>query len=115
MNNLKMSLLATALVWGSLIEPTSAAPITVGPPWLELTLANQNDIGFPTDERISFGHTQVVPNGSGGTVASAQTTNLATGATVTKTLPFAGNTSVPNVFSNTINAASARCRAAQRR
>jgi PEP-CTERM motif len=104
MSNLKaLSLLAVALGSGNLIGPAVAAPITVGPPWLELTLANENDIGFATDERISYGDTQVVPNGSGGTTGSAQTTNLATGVIRTFPLPWTGSTSVNNSFGDTIS------------
>jgi len=94
---------ASIIALVSLIGPAVAAPITVGPPWLELTLANENDIGFATDERISYGDTQVSPNGSGGTTGSAQTTNLVTGAIRTFPLPWTGSTSVNNSFGDTIS------------
>ena len=108
MSNLNPLLLATALGSGALVSQASAAPFTsVGPPWLELTIANANDIGVPADERISYGDTQVVPNGnpgpSGGTTGSAQTTNLVTGAIRTFPLPWTGSTSVPNSFGDTIS------------
>jgi PEP-CTERM motif len=103
--NIRTFTVAAALGSGSVIGPAFAAPITVGPPWLELTLANENDIGFATDERISYGDTQVVPNGSrqGGTTGSAQTTDLVTGAVRTFPLPWAGTTSVNNSFGDTIS------------
>jgi hypothetical protein len=94
---------ASMIALGSLIGPAVAAPIAVGPPWLELTIANSNDISFATDERISYGDTQVSPNGSGGTTGSAQTTNLVTGAIRTFPLPWTGSTSINNSFGDTIS------------
>ena len=53
-------------------------------------------------ERIAYGDDDVVPNGSGGTTATAQITDLSTGATVPEPLAFNGSTALPNHFGATI-------------
>jgi hypothetical protein len=98
MSNFTTLLLATALASGSLISPASATPITLGAPFLILDDSASNDIGRGTGEFIEVGDNTVLPNGSGGTTGSAQTTNLSTGATFTVPLPFVGSTAIPNQF-----------------
>jgi hypothetical protein len=96
--NVGTLLLATVLGSGSLISQASAAPITLGTPFLILSDRGPNDIGISPGVFISVGDVTVIPNGSGGTTGSAQTTNLSTGATFTESLPFIGSTAAPDQF-----------------
>ena len=84
MNIAKILVVATVLGSGILISPASAAPITLGTPFLILNAIAANDIGRTPGVFISVGDNTVIPNGSGGTTGSAQTTNLSTGATFTR-------------------------------
>ena len=102
MKRTNILLLATTLGSMGPAGMASATPLTVGAPYLLLRDVAENDIGIATGERIEFGDTSVVPNGNNGTTASAQTTNLSTGAPITEALPFVGSTAVPNQFDRSI-------------
>jgi len=102
MKRTNILLLATTLGSMGPAGMASATPLTVGAPYLVLRDVAENDIGITTGERIEFGDTSVVPNGNNGTTASAQTTNLSTGAPVTEALPFVGSTAIPNQFDRSI-------------
>jgi hypothetical protein len=82
--------------------PAAAAPITVGTPFLFLNNKAANDIGVGTGSLIAIGDGTVIPNGSAGTVGTAQTKNLLTGATVTVSVPFQGLTVAPNQFGTNV-------------
>lgn len=81
-----------------------AAPITVSDPngYLIVDQRGNNTIGRATGRRLNYGDTSVVPNGAGGTTASASTVDLATGQTQSFRLPFVGSPALPNQFSNTV-------------
>ena len=79
MKSVKILVIATVLGSPSMISPASAAPITLGPPFLILSAIAANDIGRTPGVLIEVGANTVIPNGSGGTTGSAETTNLSSG------------------------------------
>lgn len=93
-----------AISCGSPLRAASIGEISVGDPngYLLLNERGNNDIGSSVGQFITFGETSVTPNGDGGTTGSGSTTNLVTGLTVTKQLPFVGSTVLPNQFSGSV-------------
>ncbi|MGE0257280.1 MAG: PEP-CTERM sorting domain-containing protein [Alphaproteobacteria bacterium] len=83
-------------------ESALSAPITLGAPFLVVEDGGVNDLGRFVGKTIDFGDNIVIPNGDFGTTATAQTTNLLTGTTVSTTLPFVGSTALPNQFGRSI-------------
>ena len=81
------------------VSPAAAAPISVlNGQYFLLDDRGANDLGFIPGVQFGIGANQVMPNGFGGTTATATTTDLVTGATVSVTVPFAGGAAAPNQF-----------------
>src|SRR5204862_4354918 len=76
----------------------AATPISVGDPYLQLYNVAVNSDGFASGQLIRFGAGSVVPNGANGTTGFATTTNLSTGAVVTRTINFTPSPVSPNFF-----------------
>ncbi len=102
MKSMNILVAASALGSGSLISPACAAPITLGAPYLYLSARAANDIGETPGTFIYVGDITVIPNGTSGTTGSAQTANLSSGATFTRSLPFQGSPAAPNQFGTAI-------------
>jgi hypothetical protein len=83
-------------------QPASAAPMTLGAPFLILDQRAANDVGMATGARISFGDNTVIPNGSLGTTATATTIPILGGSPQTFTVPFVGSPAIPNQFFRSI-------------
>lgn len=87
-----------------MIYPANAIPISVGGPYLFVDDVGANDLNFATGKLIGIGALPVVPNGSAGTTATAQTTDRSTGLPTSPiVLPFAGSTASPDEFRKNIS------------
>src|SRR5262249_2226496 len=75
-----------------------AAPLTVSDVYLQYINTSPSIIFGSGGEAIRFGSDSVTPNGAMGTTGFATTINLATGATVTRTVPFDPEPADPNFF-----------------
>jgi hypothetical protein len=94
---------AALLSWLSVCaSPAVAVPITVNELSERLNNVSSNDLGFSTGLQIILSADSVTPNGSAGTTATAQTTNLSTGLSTQIVIPFAPSTVVPNQFTKSI-------------
>ncbi len=101
MSKFKLLVLTALLGAGNVISLASASPITlVDGPYLFLGDKGENDINQGIGEFIAIGDDAVLP--TAGTTVSAQTTNLATGASVTVPIPFVGSTVLPDQFGTDI-------------
>ena len=95
-------LLVTGAV-GVIADSSSAraVPLTVSANngvFLQYIDSSPSIINGPGGQRIRYGAGSVVPNGNMGTTGSAITTNLATGNTVTRNIPFNPGPVDPNNF-----------------
>src|SRR5262245_34324295 len=75
--------------------------VTVTTPFMNLENRGINSVGFSVGQFMRIGANNVVPNGQGpnGTTGIGTTTHRTTGATVTRTIPFAPSPVIPNFFS----------------
>jgi hypothetical protein len=85
-----------------LVGPTNAAPISAAAPFLWLNNKGPNTIAVGSGLLIAVGDGSVIPNGSAGTTAIAQTVNLTTGTTLSIAVPFQGLTVAPNQFGTNV-------------
>lgn len=76
----------------------SAVPISIYDPYHWLENRSFNTLGRPTGLRQNFGVDTVLPNGLGGTTATA------TQGSIEFTLPYTGTSAIPNEFNRTIAA-----------
>ena len=83
-------------------DAARAAAISVGDPngYLIIDQRSANTLGRATGERIVYGDTDVIPNGSAGTTGTASTANTFTGIVSQFSLPFNGSPAIPNQFSS---------------
>lgn len=75
--------------------PAKATPLTVSDPYLQFSNVSSSVLFGPGGEQIRYGASSVTPNGDAATngvgvatTGTATTTNLATGATIPRTIPF---------------------------
>jgi hypothetical protein len=76
--------------------------LTANSIFLQYYNVGPNNLDFSSGERIRYGATSVVPNGSGGTTGTATTTNVATGKTITRNIHFETSPATPNFFTGGI-------------
>lgn len=89
------------LLLGSLFATeASAIPVAVDAPYLIRADRLDNDYGFSSGDFITFGNNIVSP--TSGTTGFGTTTNLTTGATVSRTTSFIGSTAIPLQFGRRI-------------
>lgn len=75
-----------------------AAPITITQPFMNLENRGINSDGFTPGEFLRIGATSVTPNGTAGTTGSGTTTNLSTGALVSRSIAFTPGPEIPNFY-----------------
>ena len=90
--------LATLLL--VLLAPTAAlaAPVTITTPFMNLEHRAVNSLGFGAGTFLRIGANSVTPNGNFGTTGLGTTTNLLTGAAVSRSIAFNPGPSIPNFF-----------------
>ena len=76
----------------------AAAPVTISTPFMNLEHRAVNSLGFGAGNFLRIGANSVTPNGLAGTTGVGTTTNLVTGATVTRTINFDPGPTIPNFF-----------------
>ena len=87
-----------ALLSGLAPAAALAAPVTITTPFMNLEHRAVNSLGFGAGNFLRIGANSVTPNGLAGTTGVGTTTNLVTGATVTRTINFDPGPSIPNFF-----------------
>ena len=97
-----LSMLTVVVFQPVVSPPVAAAPITVRGVFNWVDTRSVNTLGAETGTHITFGADVVIPNGSAGTTASAETTNLTTGLPVTSPVAFVGTTAIPNQFGGSV-------------
>ena len=89
-----------AVLFAALCTPGAwAAPVTISTPFMNLEHRAVNSLGFGAGSFLRIGANAVTPNGAAGTTGVGSTTNLVTGATVTRAIDFNPGPSIPNFFS----------------
>jgi hypothetical protein len=83
----------------TLVIPAKATTISITDPFLQYYDVGPNNLSFSSGDFVRYGATSVTPNGSGGTTGTATTTNVTTGATITRNMVFDGSPALPNFFS----------------
>jgi hypothetical protein len=83
----------------TLVIPAKAATISITDPFLQYYDVGPNNLSFSSGDFVRYGATSVTPNGSAGTTGTATTTNVTTGATITRNMVFDGSPAVPNFYS----------------
>jgi PEP-CTERM motif len=86
-----------------------AETLTVSDPFLQWYNVGPNDLSFSAGEFIRSGATDVVPNGFNGTIGTASTTNLSTGAPIVRTLNPLTSAVTPNFFNNLLTICTTSC------
>jgi len=102
MSHTQRSLLAAAaVVTVALLCAASAwaAPVLINTPFMNLEHRAVNSLGFGSGTFLRIGANAVTPNGSAGTTGVGTTTDLVTGAGVTRGITFNPGPSIPNFFS----------------
>jgi hypothetical protein len=102
MSHLQRSLLtAAAVVTVAVLGAASAwaAPVVINTPFMNLEHRAVNSLGFGAGTFLRIGANAVTPNGDGGTVGVGTTTNLVTGAAVSRSINFNPGPAIPNFFS----------------
>jgi hypothetical protein len=89
--------------------PARAQSLTVSDPYLQYYDVGPNNLSFTSGEALRYGATSVVPNGSGGTIGSASTTNVATGQTINRSINFFPSPAVPNFFEGLLSICTTTC------
>ena len=89
-----------ALILASLAPwlAAQAAPVTISSAFMNLENRAVNSLGFGAGQFLRIGANSVLPNGDGGTTGVGSTTNLSTGATVSRTIAFNPGPVIPNFF-----------------
>jgi hypothetical protein len=98
----------------ALLGMTTRAPavtLTVTDPFLQYFNVGPNDLRFTSGELIRYGATSVTPNGDSGTVGSASTVNLDTGAPINRSMSFDPSVVVPNFFNGVLTLCTTNCAA----
>lgn len=83
-----------------------ADPVTISTPFMNLENRAINSDSFGSGEYLRIGANSVVPNGNAGTTGIGTTTDLASGAAVTRTINFSPGPIIPNFFDRYIAASS---------
>ena len=78
--------LAATLLIAAIAGQAGAAPVSIGTPFMNLENRAINSLGFGVGQFLRIGANTVLPNGAGGTTGVGTTTNLLTGALVTRTI-----------------------------
>ena len=98
LNRPSHSLLALFLAGPLAAGLVAAAPVTITTPFMNLERRPVNSLGFGAGSFLRIGASSVTPDGLAGTTGVGTTTNLVTGATVTRTINFDPGPSIPNFF-----------------
>lgn len=80
----------------------AAAPVTISTPFFNYENDAINSLGFSSGQFLRFGANSVVPNGANGTTGVATTTNLVSGALVSRTINYTPDPIIPNFFQRRI-------------
>ncbi len=92
--------LLSLLLLGALSAPTVfAAPVSISNAFMNLERRAVNSLGFGSGDFLRIGAATVTPNGAAGTTGLGTTTNLITGAAVSRTINYDPGPSIPNFFS----------------
>ena len=89
--------LAAALLM-SMTLTVHATPVNVTSPFFNLENAGVSSVFGAGGQSMRIGASTVVPNGSNGTTAIGTTTDLVTGETVIRGIPFSPGPVIPNFF-----------------
>ena len=94
-------LLAAAVVAIALLGVSAAwaAPVVINTPFMNLEHRAVNSLGFGAGTFLRIGANAVTPNGNNGTTGLGTTTDLVTGAAVSRSILFNPGPSIPNFFS----------------
>ena len=95
-SDLARSLVAAAVA--SMPLAVLADPVTIVQPYMNLENRGINSDGFSAGQFLRIGATSVTPNGTHGTTGTGVTTDLGTGATVTRSIPFNPGPEIPNFY-----------------
>ena len=93
------SLLSLVLLGALSAQVVFAAPVSISNAFMNLERRAVNSLGFGSGEFLRIGAATVTPNGAAGTTGLGTTTNLITGAAVSRTINYDPGPSIPNFFS----------------
>jgi hypothetical protein len=91
--------LAASVSLISLTVPAKAAVITINDAFMQYYEVGPNNLNFSSGDFIRYGATSVTPNVEAGTTGTATTTNVTTGATITRNMLGQSSPATPNFFS----------------